>query len=59
MESSKSSLGKTITLTIKEYKRLVLNDIMLGALEEAGVDNWEGYDDAREIYLEQIKDLDD
>ena len=34
---------ETITITKKEYDRLVERDEFLSRLEGAGVDNWEGY----------------
>jgi hypothetical protein len=33
----------------EEYKHLLEDSDTLSALEEAGVDNWEGYDDAMDI----------
>jgi hypothetical protein len=43
--------AQTVTITRKEYDRLLRADDKLGALEAAGVDNWSGYADAmREIY---------
>lgn len=35
-----------ITITRIEYNRLVDNDTWLDCLEAAGVDTWEGYEDA-------------
>ena len=43
----------TYTLTKDEYDGMVDNENLLYALEAAGVDNWEGYDEARKIYNEQ------
>jgi len=40
---------ETITITVKEYKRLKDTLRWVKCLEEAGVDNWEGMDDAIEI----------
>lgn len=40
---------ETITISKKEYKRLLEDSDTLSALEEAGVDNGEGYDDAMDI----------
>jgi len=39
-------MEKTITITLEEYNRLVEDSEFLNALEAAGVDNWEGYDEA-------------
>lgn len=41
-----------ITITEKEYDSLIENSMRLESLENAGVDNWVGYDFAREIYQE-------
>jgi len=38
-----------ITITQAEYDGLVRDSLMLLALESAGVDNWDGYDNAIEI----------
>ena len=35
-----------VTITRKEYDRLLAAQAMLDALEAAGVDNWSGYSDA-------------
>lgn len=39
-----------ITITLEEYEALAKDANWLLALESAGVDNWEGYDEARQIY---------
>ena len=39
----------TITITIKEYNQLKKDSEWLAALEAAGVDNWPGFVDARDI----------
>jgi len=44
---------ETITITKKEYESLLEDSKWLQALEGAGVDNWSGYDYAREIFNEQ------
>lgn len=43
-----------VTISKEYYEELYENSMWLEALEMAGVDNWEGYDDAREIY-KQLK----
>lgn len=43
---------KTITILVEEYESLQEDSKFLTALENAGVDNWEGYDFAREIFRE-------
>ena len=44
---------ETITITKKEYQSLLQDSKWLQALEGAGVDNWSGYDYAREIFNEE------
>lgn len=39
-------------MSTSSYEALVDSESWLSALEEAGVDNWEGYEDARRIYQE-------
>jgi hypothetical protein len=46
---------ETITISKKAYEELVQRDFWLAALEEAGVDNWDGFDEARDI-LRRIKE---
>lgn len=42
---------ETMVVIMKEdYQELVFCQQVLEALEAAGVENWEGYDDAIEIY---------
>ena len=38
-----------VKISKEEYKHLLEDSDTLSALEEAGVDNWEGYDDAMDI----------
>lgn len=40
---------KNITISKEEYDRLIERDNWLNCLEAAGVDNWSGYDYAKEI----------
>jgi hypothetical protein len=47
------STEKTVTITEKEYNSLLEDSKWLQALEGAGVDNWEGYDYAKEIFNEE------
>jgi hypothetical protein len=47
-------MGEMITITKEEYDELIYDQMKLIALEGAGVDNWEGWDDAMEI-LEEMK----
>jgi len=46
---------ETITIPKAEYDALIDCQIWSDALEAAGVDNWEGYDEARAIY-QQLKE---
>lgn len=39
-------MEETITITKKEYDQLLKDSRFLNALEEYGVDNWDGYGDA-------------
>lgn len=41
-----------ITITVSQYEQLLKDQLWLQCLEEAGVDNWQGYDIAREIFRE-------
>jgi hypothetical protein len=40
---------KTVTISEQEYKTLIDRDRWLSALESAGVDNWEGIEEAMNI----------
>ena len=42
-------MEEMITITKKEYERLLERDEWLCALEGAGVDNWDGYGDAYDL----------
>lgn len=41
-----------VSITFDEYNQLLNRDQELCALEAAGVDNWEGYDEAMNILKE-------
>jgi hypothetical protein len=47
---------ETVTISKTEYESLVEDRNWLNALEDAGVDNWEGIDYARELLGEQEED---
>ena len=49
---SKNEKKETVTITRKEYLRLLEASSWLSCLEAAGVDNWDGYDDTREMMEE-------
>lgn len=44
---------KNVTITEAEYNQLLEDSEWLSCLEEAGVDNWEGYDEALYIRRER------
>jgi len=39
-----------VTISVEEHIRLIERDKFLEALEYAGVDNWEGYSEAKREY---------
>lgn len=41
-----------VTIPLSEYEQLVADQQLLDALHAAGVDNWQGYDDAVEAASE-------
>jgi len=50
-------MEETITISKEEYESLLEDRDMLLALQGAGVDNWEGYDYAMDLFGE-IKEND-
>lgn len=42
-------MEEMVTITKKEYDKLVDDSVWLSCLEGAGVDNWDGYEAAMEI----------
>lgn len=44
---------KSVTIPLNEYLQLIDDREKLYALEGAGVDNWEGYDEARAAWREE------
>lgn len=42
-------MEETVTISKKEYDKLVEDSAFLGCLRAAGVDNWDGYGDAHEM----------
>jgi len=44
-------MEETVTIKKSEYDSLKDDSKKLEALEAMGVDNWQGWDDAMEIYL--------
>ena len=50
---------ETITIPKHIYDNLVSDADWLHALEAAGVDNWEGFEHAQEIYAEWNRELEE
>jgi hypothetical protein len=46
-----------ITITVAKYEELKDDALLLSCLFAAGVDNWQGYDDAIEMYHERIDEI--
>jgi len=47
-------MEETITIPLSEYKRLQRSELKLECLEGAGVDNWQGWDEAMSMLREAI-----
>jgi hypothetical protein len=47
---------ETITITRSEYQRLLEDSNKLLALKSVGVGNWDGYDEAMELFKEINED---
>lgn len=47
-------MEETVTISRKEYERLQKSELKLECLEGAGVDNWSGFDDAMDMYREEM-----
>ena len=45
-----------VSITTEEYRRLIERDEFLSALEQAGVDNWDGYGQAWDIFESEEED---
>lgn len=50
---------KTVTITEDEYYQLVEDWVILNALRNVGVDNWEHYDTAMEIACKELERIED
>ena len=48
-----------VSISLEEYAQLVEDQQWLSCLAQAGVDNWEGYDYARELWREYKDEEDD
>jgi len=51
--SDKKNKEKTITISEDEYKRLLQDSRFLDCLKNAGVDNWDWYEEAWKAYEER------
>lgn len=52
-------MTKTVTIDKEEYKELLEDQKFLYALQAAGVDNWDGYEYAQDIYQEENESEED
>ena len=50
-----NNMEETVTISKKEYEELQKDQWFLECLRGAGVDNWEGYDCAREMMNEDAE----
>lgn len=48
--------GEVVELPLKEYEGLLKDSNFMRALEAAGVDNWEGFGTAIDIYEDRHND---
>lgn len=55
VKGTKTMNDETITISAETYKELVAAQNFLEALQGCGVDNWEGYDMAQEMYQEMYQ----
>ena len=51
--------SKTVEIPEYRYKDLLHAEMMLSCLESAGVDNWEGYEEAMTVYDEMMNKEDE
>lgn len=49
-------MSDKIEITIDEYENLKEDSVFLDALRAAGVDNWDGYDYAIDLYEEFLEE---
>lgn len=49
-------MEEQVTISKTYFDKLVRIEMQMTALESAGVDNWQGYGDAMEIYNELLQD---
>lgn len=50
----RNNMDEKVTISREEYQDLIECKAFLEALEQAGVDNWEGYELARDLYQEKV-----
>jgi hypothetical protein len=50
-------MEEQVTISKREYEKLVEDQAFLEALRACGVDNWDGYSDAHD-YLNDLEDAD-
>jgi lactate dehydrogenase-like 2-hydroxyacid dehydrogenase len=48
---------ETVVITKKRLRELEDSELKLTALEQAGVDNWDWYDDAMEEYNRMLREI--
>jgi len=46
-------MSEHITITMEEYEELIEDQEFLHCLRAAGVDNWDGYDEAIKMFQEE------
>lgn len=56
---SYNNMDETVTISISEYKKLQYSDILLQYLRNWGVDNWDGFGEAIQEFLENHPEFDD
>lgn len=49
-------MEEKVTITLSEYNELLENRAFLDCLEACGVDNWDGYSDARMMMEDEFEE---
>jgi len=49
-------MEETVTISKAKWNKLVNADMLLGILQDYGVDNWSGYSEAMEEYEDALRD---
>ena len=49
-------MSSLVTISEKEYQELLDDSLLLNCLRQAGVDNWDGWDGAVEMYEEAVNE---